>query len=570
MRVAFVTEVWSPTINGVVTRLAGTIDELLRNGHKVLVVAPRVEGVDDTGTDGLQVRTVPTISVPFVYGGQSWGLPLPRVGRYLDDFAPDVVHVANPAFLGIAGVIAARRRKTPLVCSYHTDIAAYASYYHLGWLRPVIWKVLRILHSSAAVNLVTSDVAARQLARAGVPRIRMWRRGVDLERFRPTNGDDAVRKTGHPTALYVGRLAEEKGLGVLAELAAVDDLRLVVVGDGPARTSIASRLGHDRVDFTGPLYGDELAAAYRNADVFVFPSTTETLGLVLLEALASGLPVVAAESPASREVLGGCPAARLFRAERPGELAAAVSDLVGSASQDVLAAQARERVEGFGWSAATAQLEEEYREAACPSDACPSRGRVRDQLWRFLAVGASNVAIDLGIFNLLLALNPTRHPLQLVAYNTVAVLLALLNSYWWNSRWTFKHAVAGRSRWSVARRRVLFVGQGVVNVAVNDLAVAGVSAALAGSQLPSQFTGNMSKVAGMVAASLVSFVLLRHVVFRHHEHGRRSRTPGAGPPIPMDSRRPVDGQRPKDPTASAGNGTVIPGPEQSPLKVFGS
>ncbi len=374
LRIAYVTEVWNPTINGVVTRLTGTIGELRRRGHEVLVVAPAVEGAGGVpapaGRDeGLTVRTVPAAGVPFVYGGQRWGLPLPCVGRYLDEFEPDVVHVVNPALLGIAGVAAARRRRTPLVCSYHTDIAAYASYYHLGWMRPAIWWLLRSLHRRATVNLVTSAAALEQLRRAGVPRIRMWRRGVDLDRFRPD--EHRAAPSGAQVALYVGRLAEEKGLARLAELREIEDLRLVVVGEGPARNTLVNQLGTEGVELTGRLDGEDLAGAYRCADVFVFPSVTETLGLVLLEALACGLPVVAADSPASREVLGGCGAARLVRVERPGALAAGVSDLLACGRRRDMAAEARAWVDGCGWSMATTQLIDHYR-AAVEAHAWPS------------------------------------------------------------------------------------------------------------------------------------------------------------------------------------------------------
>lgn len=554
MRIAYVTEVWTPTVNGVVTRLTGTIDELRRDGHQILVVAPRVpaDQPDRTVTDGLEVRTVPAVGVPWVYGGQPWGLPLPRVGKFFDEFKPDLVHVVNPACLGVAGVAAARRRHLPLVCSYHTDLAAYVSYYHLGFLKPVVWKALRGLHKRAAVNLVTSGVAGEQLDQARIPRVKLWRRGVDLDQFCP---DLECRDGKRRTALYVGRLAEEKELGRLAELAEVPDLRLVVVGDGPARDAVSHQLAGLAVEFTGALHGEDLAAAYRDADVFVFPSRTETLGLVLLEALASGLPVVAADSPASREVLGDCRAARLFTAGRPGDLPAAVGEALKVDRRDAASA-ARRTVEGFGWAAATSQLQDDYR-TALETPVTKRSHRVRDQLWRFITVGASNVIIDLGLFNLFLAIHPTRSPALLVTYNTIAVLAALVNSYWWNSRWTFHHPERATA-WS-ARRGLLFALQGAVNVIVNDLAVAGVSAALTASTLPQQLSGNLSKVAGMIAASLVSFLMMRHVVFKHRGSGRRTERPptAAQPSEPAPSVDQIE--RARRLRAARTAGSVKPG-----------
>lgn len=359
MRIAFVTEVWHPTINGVVTRLTATIHELLRAGHQVMVVAPGIPTC--RAPDGVVLRTVPTAGTRFVYGGQRWGLPVPRVGRYLAEFCPDVIHAVNPTLLGVAGVIHARRRRVPLVCSYHTDLSTYLSFYHLRWMRPALWRYLRWLHGAAARNLVTSASSAAQLEAAGIPRIAHWGRGVALDRFRP---GPLRREAGAPlTALYVGRLAEEKDLGALAELATDPALRLVVVGDGPARAAIRRHLRSMTVEFRGALSGDDLVEAYRSADVFVFPSRTETLGLVLLEALACGLPVVAADSPASREVLGDCRAARRWTPGDPDGLHEAIKGVLYSADRATLVHWARQHVESLSWCRATAGLVDQYREA---------------------------------------------------------------------------------------------------------------------------------------------------------------------------------------------------------------
>lgn len=369
MRIALVTEVWSPTVNGVVTRLRATVDELLAQGHQILVVAPGIPGTQRAPT-GLRVKTVPTVSLPFVYGGQPWGLPLPRVHRHLAEFNPDIIHVVNPVSLGIAGVRAARRLGIPLVCSYHTDIAAYARHYHLGWLKPVIRSHLRLLHGRAALNLATSEAAMAQLAHLGVGAggdgsgaISLWPRGVALDLFTPWAGRGIGGASGKGTAtasrpfraLYVGRLAHEKALGCLAPLSSAPNFELTVVGDGPARAEIAATLSPETI-FTGTLQGPELAAAYRRADVFVFPSVSETLGLVLLEALASGLPVVAADSAASRELLGRCRAARLWSSGRGEDLPVIAGELLRSASPHQLAGWARAEVAGRSWRAATSSL----------------------------------------------------------------------------------------------------------------------------------------------------------------------------------------------------------------------
>ncbi|HWE89378.1 MAG TPA: glycosyltransferase family 1 protein [Pseudonocardiaceae bacterium] len=363
MRIGIVTETWLPSTDGVVTRLVATIRELRAGGHEVLVVVPGAGSGDVAETFlGARVRTVPTMGMRWLYGGKRWGLPMPRIVRWLRDFGPDVVHVVNPVLMGAAGVVAARRQDCPLVASYHTNVVRYASYYRLGWLAPVIWAVLRALHGRAEVNLATSAATCAELRAQRIDRVSLWRRGVDLELFQP-NPPAADQPPHRPIALYVGRIAAEKGLDRLSALAQPGSpARLMLVGDGPQRAELADRFG-PAATFTGLLHGPELAAAYRMADVFVFPSTTDTLGLVLLEALASGLPVVAADSPASRELLAECPVASLFPADDPSRLADLVRAALRPRSGPSAAVLARREAEQWSWAAATAQLVEYYRAA---------------------------------------------------------------------------------------------------------------------------------------------------------------------------------------------------------------
>ncbi len=365
LRIAYVTETWLPTVNGVVTRLSSTVLELSRRDHELLVIAP---ARCDQPVKGVQVTGVPSLGIPFIYAGQPWGLPLPRVWSVLDRFGPDLVHAVNPVLLGWAGISYARRRKIPLVCSYHTHVAQYARFYHLGVAERLAWSVICRAHRLADLNLVTSSASAAELSARGICRIRIWRRGVDLHRFRPRAPSPGMRArltSGHPErrlVLYVGRLAPEKSLERLRPLTTVSDLHLALVGDGPARSRLAAVLAGDRVTFTGELHGEELAAAYASADVFVFPSTTDTLGLALLEALASGLPVVAARTPASAELLEGMVAGELVSPDDDRELMAAVDRLLGGEPDRPAIARALRRV-ATDWSEVTEELLGHYGDA---------------------------------------------------------------------------------------------------------------------------------------------------------------------------------------------------------------
>jgi glycosyltransferase involved in cell wall biosynthesis len=358
VRIAYVLETWLPSTDGIVTRMTATIRELVERGHEVLVIAPRASRRLRGHSElvGVTVRTVPSVGFPFIYGGQRWGLPGPLVARLISGFDPAVVHVVNPAWLGVAGVIAARWQRRPLVASYHTDLTQHAPHYHLGWLTPLIWGLLRLLHNRATLNLATSQAAIRNLETHGIPGARLWPRGVDLELFRSKTQRRAAARS-RPVALYVGRLAGEKGLDRLAPLAHPDSgVDLVLVGDGPQRLELMHSFPSPTVSFPGILHGLSLAEAYRKADVFVFPSTTETLGLVLLEALASGLPVVAAESPASRELLGDCPAARLFPPDEPEQILTLTRELSAASLDCSLAQAARRQVLPWTWGRATTIL----------------------------------------------------------------------------------------------------------------------------------------------------------------------------------------------------------------------
>ncbi len=367
MRVAMVTETYLPSTDGVVTRLLSTLTELRRQGHEVLVLAP--DGGPPT-YEGFRVEGFPGRPF-FLYPDKRVIWPRTRVADLLRDFQPEVIHTLNPTVFGMAAIGAAWALGLPLVASYHTHFPLYAKLYGYGWLTGPIWGYMRLLHNRASVNLCTSEAARQELVRHGFRRVRVWPHGVDLARFRPLQPDPEMRLRlcgGRPARtllVYVGRLASEKQIDrLLPVVRASPDVVLALVGDGPARGQLERQFAGTRTLFIGYLGGEELVAAYNAADAFVFPSTTETLGLVLLEAMACGLPIVAARSQPTLALLGGGEAGLLYDADDPQTLMRAVA-LLDSEPERIagMRREARRRGSERGWEIPTRNLVGYYDEA---------------------------------------------------------------------------------------------------------------------------------------------------------------------------------------------------------------
>ena len=261
-----------------------------------------------------------------------------------------------------------------MVGAYHTDMAGFADGWGLGVLRPLIWAMVRAAHGRADLNLCPSQVTLAQLREQGIPRLSVWSRGVDAELFRPSRRDIGWRhrltdgQVDRPLLLYVGRLSPEKRVDWLADvLDLMPFARLAVVGDGPARPSLEMRLAGRGAVFTGYLSGYALAAAYASADVFVFPGAHETFGNVVLEAMASGLPVVAPAAGAVTELLRHEQNGLLFD---PGSRAAMAEAVLRLAQQPLLARrlgrQARLDAEERSWPLVLDGLLDRYQELLLP------------------------------------------------------------------------------------------------------------------------------------------------------------------------------------------------------------
>lgn len=366
MRIAMFTETFLPGTDGIVTRLCATLKNLAEEGHEVLLFAPAGGPVTYASAT---VVGIPSFRF-FLYREKHFAFPRRQIAKHLRAFQPDLVHVINPAFLGVGGLYYAWRYRYPLIASYHTNVPAYAAHYHLNWLKPALWWYFRTLHNRARMNLCTSKAMLKELETQRFRDLGLWERGVDVGFYASSTLSPQVRRKLAPRAseddkvlLYVGRLAAEKGLQRLrSSLDQLPNVHLAIVGDGPYRAELESVFAGTNTVFTGYMHGEELSTAYASADGFVFPSTTETLGLVLFEAMASGLPIMAADSPPTREVLEDGQAGLIFDATNESDILQAMKSLLYDAScREGYRARGRLIVKDLDWSVPTKQLLGHYQ-----------------------------------------------------------------------------------------------------------------------------------------------------------------------------------------------------------------
>jgi glycosyltransferase involved in cell wall biosynthesis len=366
VRIAFFTETFLPKVDGIVTRLTKTVQHLVTTGDEVLIFCP--EGAPETFL-GAKVVGVPALPLP-LYPELKLALPRPAVSEALDRFRPDVVHVVNPAVLGLGGIWLARTRGLPLVASYHTHLPKYLEHYGMGMLEPLLWELLKTAHNQAQLNLCTSSAMVSELAAKGIQHTALWQRGVDTDLFRPSLRSQAMRARLHGDyddtgnlLLYIGRLSAEKQIErIRPVLAALPQTRLALVGDGPYRQQLERLFEGTATTFVGYLAGEDLAAAYASGDAFLFPSSTETLGLVLLEAMAAGCPVVGANRGGIPDIVSHGENGCLYDPDDPPSLIAAVNALLGDReARRTLRVSAREEAERWNWASATDQLKGYYQ-----------------------------------------------------------------------------------------------------------------------------------------------------------------------------------------------------------------
>jgi len=366
MRVALFTETFLPKVDGIVTRLRHTVEHLQRSGDRVLVFCPEgglteYQGAKIFGVKGAPLPWYPELTMAF---------PTPTIGKKLEQFRPDIIHAVNPAILGLGGIYYAKKLQIPLIASYHTHLPQYLQHYGLGMLEGLLWELLKSAHNQAQVNLCTSTAMVEELTNHGIERAALWQRGVDTEMFQPHLANLEMRSRlspGHPDSpllLYVGRLGAEKEIDRIKQiLEAIPSARLALVGDGPHRLALEQHFAGTPTHFVGYLHGVELASAFASADAFIFPSRTETLGLVLLEAMAAGCPVVAARSGGIPDIVTDGVNGYLFDpTDERGAIAATQRLLAQPEERETLRQNARQEAEKWSWAAATRHLQSYYRE----------------------------------------------------------------------------------------------------------------------------------------------------------------------------------------------------------------
>ena len=365
MRIMIVTEEFLPASDGLVLRLTEAIRYFLKEGHQVVVITP------DRGIDQFEDATIygiPDKHLPF---GKKlfWAPALTRINEIMMDFSPQVVHIVNPLLLGITASKYAVGLEIPTVVSYHTNYMSHLKRLHLDhrFSEKMVWKARQKVSAAASLNLCTSHVMRHALENLGIPGAHVLKRGVDSEKRHPRFASADMRMIlgkgleDKKLLVYVGSLLERKNLeALLPMLRRRDDVCLAIVGDGEHRAALERAFAGTNCVFTGYLRGRNLAEAYASGDAFIFPTLTEQVGLTLLEAMASGVPIIAARSPLTTEQFHDTRDALLYTSGDEDSLDAAIDSLDDQALMRRIRVIARKEAEASSWERASQQLMDYY------------------------------------------------------------------------------------------------------------------------------------------------------------------------------------------------------------------
>jgi len=382
--VAIFAEAFLPKVDGVSKTAFLTLRYLQETGREVIVFAPDIAPSSVGGTP-----VIPLPSLGFNMAPETRiALPHPLVVQHLTDFKPDLIHMFSPAVLSMSGMLVGRQINVPIVANYQTDLPAYAEHYGMPFLSGFDNNWLRTIHNGSHLTLVPSNYTLRELRGKGYHRLRRWGRGVNGERFNPKRGNAFMRARllngRDPDSLlciYVGRLANEKRIDLLLDVARTPGVALTIIGDGALRPELEALFAGTGTNFTGYMFGDDLAAAYASADAFFFTGVSETFGQVVQEALASGLPAVIINQGGITDLVEDG-VNGFVCSDDPAEFAAAARSLRDDlALRTRMSEQARAIADRNPWMAIMAQLEGYYQEAY---DLNERLNRVYPPRWNFL------------------------------------------------------------------------------------------------------------------------------------------------------------------------------------------
>ena len=362
MRIAVVTEAFLPQVNGVTNSVLRLLEFCKAQGHDVLIIAPESDGAPSEYL-GYKIKHVPSISMKKLI---PMAVPKKYLEPLLEGFAPDVIHLASPIFLGHYVARIARKAGIPTVSVYQTDIAGFARHYGLTIAHNTLKKWVSRIHQASDITLAPSKWACRDLEQSGVKNVRLWKRGVDLVNFTPARRDESLRSNiaGSKEKLivgYVGRIANEKRIDDLKILDQQKDIQLVIVGDGPAAPRIKKELPGAR--FVGYQSGTELARYVASFDIFVHTGKHETFCQGIQEALASGVPVIGPDTGGPVDLIEHGITGLLIDTADAHELLEAVATLRNHSSFDLMQLAARKSVEHRTWDYINSQLISHYQDA---------------------------------------------------------------------------------------------------------------------------------------------------------------------------------------------------------------
>ena len=370
MRILVVAESFLPHMNGVTNSVLRVVDHFAASGDDLGIIAPKWPGADKHLRTScgrrVRVRRIASAPMPGYTEVRIATTSAATLRRRIDEFAPDVIHLASPMILGGRAVVAAQKAGVPTVAVYQTDIPGYTARYGMPFLENASWQLLRDVHNRATLNLAPSTATRDRMLEHGIERVHLWRRGVDTSLFSPSLRSAKLRaryaEPEEKLVVYVGRLAPEKQVADLRVLHDMPGVRLLVVGDGPERDAL--RRDMPRARFAGFRSGTDLAAHLASADLFVHPGELETFGQTIQEAMASGLPVIAPRRGGPVDLVTPSRTGWLYTPGMLDELRDRAADLLfDDAKRAAFGAAAVESVRKRTWPVLSEQLRGYYLQA---------------------------------------------------------------------------------------------------------------------------------------------------------------------------------------------------------------